>query len=116
MENGIEQNLKNVQNHLRNPLSRMFSRARAASKKNGWYFNLNINDLQIPSFCPVLGIPLFIENNKRRDNSPSLDRIDNTKGYVIGNVLIVSYRANRLKSDSNKSEREKIFLFYKDLL
>jgi hypothetical protein len=35
---------------------------------------------------------------------PSLDRIDNNKGHVKGNVRMISYRANVLKSDATVEE------------
>ena len=35
---------------------------------------------------------------------PSIDRIDNTKGYVPGNVIVMSHRANKLKGDATKEE------------
>jgi hypothetical protein len=36
--------------------------------------------------------------------SPTLDRIDNSKGYIVGNVWVISMRANRLKSDATVDE------------
>lgn len=60
------------------------------SKNKGIPFNLDFEDIQIPTHCPILGIPLFrnIGGNKPTGNSPSLDRIDPTKGYTKGNVQI----------------------------
>lgn len=34
-----------------------------------------------------------------KDNSPSLDKIVPSKGYVVGNIQVISYKANRLKGD-----------------
>ena len=68
-----------------------------------YLFNLELSDIKIPSHCPILGIPLVsvvgcgMGSIKARNNSPSIDRIDNTKGYVKGNVTIISMRANDLK-------------------
>jgi hypothetical protein len=50
-----------------------------------------------------------------RDSRASLDRIDNTKGYVPGNVVVVSYRANRIKSDATAQELLRIARFYAQL-
>ena len=38
------------------------------------------------------------------ENSPSLDRIDPTKGYVKGNVWIISHKANVFKSYATHEE------------
>lgn len=51
----------------------------------------------------------------QRDHRYSVDRIDNTKGYVPGNVIVVSYRANRIKSDADTTELLKIARFYAEL-
>ena len=39
-----------------------------------------------------------------RDPTPTLDRIDNSKGYVQGNVAWISFRANQAKSDTTAEE------------
>ena len=93
----------------------LLSGARKRAKKKGLSFSLVYEDIFIPLKCPVLGIPLFSGSAASRDNSPSLDRIDNNKGYVKGNIIVISYRANRLKSDSNPIELKKIIKFYGNL-
>ena len=109
----IKINTEIKKKHKQNPIRRMFNRARTVSKKNNWDFDLILEDIVIPSVCPVLGIQLYVSSGTRRDNSPTIDRIDNTKGYIKGNIVIISWRANRLKSDSSFKEREQIYLFYK---
>jgi hypothetical protein len=37
-------------------------------------------------------------------NSPSIDRIDPERGYVKGNIKIISFRANQIKSDASHQE------------
>ena len=82
---------------------RIYSAAKARATRRGLPFNLELSDIKIPSHCPILGIPLVsvvgcgMGSIKARNNSPSIDRIDNTKGYVKGNVIIISMRANNLK-------------------
>lgn len=66
--------------------------------------------------CPVLGIPLFKGTGKLTDNSPTLDRIDSTGGYTKDNVLVVSARANRIKSDATIEELLKVALYYLQLI
>lgn len=89
--------------------------AKNRSFKKGLDFNIDESDVFIPEICPVLGIPLKSQNGKASDNSPSLDRIDSKKGYVKGNVIVVSRRANMLKNDATLEEMGKIYNFYKNL-
>jgi len=63
-------------------------------------FTLSIEDIIIPNICPVLGVELKLDNIKLSDNSPTIDRIDNTKGYTKNNIKIISWRANRIKNNS----------------
>lgn len=97
-----------------NPEKSIIHRTRSRAKKNGIEFDLLPQDITIPATCPVLGIPLT-RSGKQDDNAPSLDRIDNAKGYVRGNVVIVSWRANRLKSDATIAELRQIASFYGQL-
>lgn len=66
----------------------------------------------IPERCPVLGIPLRLGEMSDRASSPSLDRIDPRRGYVRGNVLVVSYRANQIKSDATPDELRRVAAFF----
>ena len=91
--------------------------AKKRAKLKGQEFNLEIEDIPIiPEFCPILNIK--IEPNKTHsplDSSPSLDRIDSKKGYIKGNVQIISNRANRIKSDATIEEIEKLLTFMRAL-
>lgn len=58
----------------------------------------------MPTVCPVFGIPIDTVYGTPAANRPSLDRVDNTKGYVVGNVMVISWRANTRKSDMSISE------------
>lgn len=70
--------------HHNNPgfslLAHAKMRAKMRAKENNLNFTIELSDIIIPKICPVLDIPLFITPGKRTDNSPSLDRADNTKG------------------------------------
>jgi hypothetical protein len=94
----------------------MLSNSKSRAKKANMEFNIDTNDINIPEVCPVLGIPLYRCKKENWNNSPSIDRIDNTKGYIKGNVIVVSRRANILKKDATIEELQKIASFYKDLL
>ncbi len=97
------------------PAVHMLARVKMRAKLKGLAFDLAPECIIIPAVCPVLGIPLTIGKGSASDNSPELDRIDNRKGYVQGNVLVVSRRANRIKNDATVDELEKIASFYRAL-
>src|SRR6266403_6096429 len=86
----------------RAPERYMMVNIKSKAKKMGLDFNLTEEDfLPYPTVCPVLGIPLIRWTRRGgTDNAPSLDRMDPSKGYIRGNVAIVSKRANRLKQDA----------------
>ena len=90
-------------NWMRNALWR----AKARAVRCGMEFALTLEDApDVPVYCPVLGIKLEAGrvNGKHNPASPSLDRIDGRKGYVPGNVRIISYRANTLKTNATVAE------------
>lgn len=92
--------------YRRKPENRMLNRSRARAKKSGLDFNLTEDDIIIPTHCPLLGIELYTAEGRKavKDNSASLDRIDSSKGYVKGNVWVISNKANTMKSNSTLEE------------
>lgn len=83
----------------------MLVAAKSRAGRKGLEFSITMEDVVIPDKCPILGIYISTKYKLRRgENSPSLDRIDNTKGYVPGNVRVISWRANRLKNDATPEE------------
>jgi hypothetical protein len=86
------------------------AKARAASV--GIPFRLTPDDIQIPQVCPVLGIPLIVGQSQATDNSPSLDRVVPLLGYVPGNVLVMSNRANRIKNNATIPELRMVADFF----
>lgn len=78
---------------------RLFNAAKARANKKGREFSIELSDIQIPKVCPVLHIPM---------TSPSLDRIDSSRGYVKGNVRVISKRANQLKNNATVEEMKLI--------
>lgn len=62
----------------------------------------------MPTHCPVFGTPFEFYGKKTRPESPSLDRLDPEKGYVRGNVAIISLRANAIKSNASWQEIQRV--------
>lgn len=96
----------------RNPRTALFKAAKSRAHRYGLEFSIDPSDIQIPEVCPVLGIPLIPLSGKFASNSPSIDRIDNSQGYIKGNIVVVSFRANGLKRDATPDELQKLADFY----
>jgi hypothetical protein len=82
----------------------LFQQARYRAKTKGIPFDIQISDIVIPEICPILGLPLKKSIDGNRDLSPSLDRIDNAKGYTKGNIQVISSKANTMKSTADKND------------
>lgn len=85
----------------------MLSGAKRRAKRRGVPFNITAEDIQIPTVCPILGMPLEPNHDGTHlsnPNSPSLDCVDPTLGYVRGNVWVISQRANLIKNNATPEE------------
>ena len=84
----------------------MLNQARHRAKRRGIPFNITLDDIRLPAFCPILGIPLDygFKEGHLIPSSPSLDRRDSAKGYVKGNVEVISMKANLIKTYATPEE------------
>ena len=73
----------------------MYSAAKSRAREKGLPFTINIDDIVIPSVCPVLGTPM---------HRPSLDQHLPAKGYTPDNIVVMSFRANMLKNNGTLEE------------
>ena len=109
LENGEKYRRQGAKWAKANPEQKLYTGAKAGAKKRGLEFTISLNDLlPFPKKCPVLGIELRQGLKVNDPNSWSIDRIDNTKGYIPGNVAIISRRANMLKSNATIAESKAI--------
>ncbi len=93
--------------HENDPRHRMLVHARYRAKKSGVAFSICVSDVApVPTYCPLLGIPLFMSVGAGSigPNSPTLDRIRNGDGYVPGNVMVISHLANSSKRELNSDQ------------
>ena len=83
----------------------MLATVKCRAKREGIDFNLELKDIVIPEFCPLLGIKLCLDNtNEDVSSSPSVDKLIPSKGYTKGNVIVISHRANTIKSNASIDE------------
>ena len=83
---------------------RMLESAKRRAKNKGLPFNIEISDIIIPERCPLLDIPLQDCKGAAGDSSPSLDRLLPHLGYVKGNIIVISHRANQIKNCASVDE------------
>lgn len=101
---------KRAQNR-KHPARYLHHQARTRARRKGITFDLLVEDVQVPAVCPVLGIPLQINDGCSGPDSPSLDRMDPNQGYVRGNVVVMSHKANTIKSNATLQELEQVVAF-----
>ena len=96
--------LSHIKYRKDNPKKYLFSHAKRRAKSKGRDFSICLSDLpEIPEFCPLLGLKIDNWTNEQ-SHHPSIDRIDSSKGYIPGNVQIISQRANMLKNNATADE------------
>lgn len=99
---------KSLEYRINNTERILLSGAKSRAKKRKIPFNLSIDDIFIPEFCPVLGIKLERGAKTVIPGSPTLDRFIPELGYTKNNVLVISHRANSLKRDGSLAEHTKL--------
>jgi hypothetical protein len=104
-------NAERVSEYKRKWVDNNYTKSRLASiksraKAEGIVFNLTLEDIQIPSICPILLIPLTrarSENYAHR-SAISVDRLLPGLGYTKGNIHFISNKANTMKQDATPAE------------
>ena len=99
----------------------MFRKAKARAKQKGREFTITLQDVKAvdTDVCPIFHIPIKrypmtagSKANCARPDSKSLDRIDASKGYVPGNIRVISFRCNELLSNMTLEEFKLISTYY----
>lgn len=87
----------------------MIGAIRKRAKEKNLDFDLHAEDLVVPEVCPVLGVPF--EFGSYGPHRPSVDRVDNSRGYIRGNVRVISARANQIKNDATVNELKRVIAY-----
>ena len=85
--------------------------ARNRAKKKNVPFDITVDYIVsiLTPKCPVYGTEFqWVGNKKILPTSASLDRIDPAKGYVKGNLVIISSKANNIKSAYRAADLYKV--------
>jgi hypothetical protein len=97
--------------------SNMIDHARRRARNKNLPLDIDLNyvrlmvgeNAEFASHCPVFNVPLEWSCQRGNGtgglpNSPSIDRIDPSRGYVKGNIWVISHRANTIKNDASHDE------------
>ena len=85
--------------------------ARWRARNGGWEFDelaVRSSLVDLPRNCACCNIEMGSEKVNGKSRWPSVDRVDPKKGYIRGNIKIICYRCNVLKSDGQIEEFEAI--------
>ena len=98
-----------------NPEKVLLTKAKRRAKQLKMPCTITLSDIQIPEKCPALGIQLQINDGKASDNSPTIDRLNSSLGYIPGNIHVISHKANRIKNNSSFEEFRNIYFWWSTL-
>ncbi len=89
------------------PKKQLLIYAKQRAVRHGIPIDITMKDFDLPEFCPVFpSIRLQAQTGagRKTDCSPSLDKIVPSLGYVKGNVIVMSWKANHAKLDMTLEE------------
>lgn len=114
------ENLRRKNSYYKNPITRMLMNAKTRARTLNLDFNITHEDVPIPKKCPILEIE-FIQGTKGNYSfTPTIDRIIPSKGYIKGNVKVISMLANKMKNSATREECVKfaknIIKYYDDIV
>lgn len=105
---------KKRENARKNHITTMLSNAKNRAIKKGLQFSLTKEDIIIPELCPILKVPFIIGTRENYDFTPTIDRIDNSKGYTIDNIQIITNKANSMKNSANSEMLNNFAIYIKE--
>jgi hypothetical protein len=98
-------------------LRMLINASKQRAKLNDREHNINVEDIKaiypVDGCCPIFGIKLEFNGAGFRDSSPSIDRIDSTKGYTRDNIQVISWKANRIKGAATLQDLEMLVAYLK---
>lgn len=94
------------------PARYLWRAAKQRARQTGREFNIELQDITIPTHCPISGM----EMTAGSPDAPSLDRIDNSRGYVKGNVAVISKRMNAIKGTATIGEVQALLDYMREQL
>ena len=97
--------IESLDKKFKDPRQRLFVSSQHNARNRGVEHTISVEDIKLPKVCKYLGITIDYSRSSekgrlRAADSPSIDRIDPSRGYVPGNIQIISFLANQMKSNA----------------
>jgi hypothetical protein len=92
----------------------MLQSAKHRAKRDGVPCTITAKDIVIPKVCPALGVKLEQGTRQNHANAPTLDRVFPERGYIPGNVRVISHKANLIKNNATLDELECMVEYIRD--
>jgi hypothetical protein len=93
----------------------MVQRAGLRAERAGLEFHPELSEVLAsnpPTHCACCGFEFdyttVYDRGFRHNRAPSLDRVDNSRGYTLDNVAVICTRCNLIKSDATPDELETV--------
>lgn len=103
--------VESYERRQRNPIGYLLAQAKYRAKVRGIPFDVTLADIDVPTHCPVFGFELQLCRGRRQDCSYSIDRWDNSLGYVKGNVRVISWKANQYKGNMSIADVQSLLKY-----
>jgi hypothetical protein len=100
---------KHQNRYKKDPRYRMWLSSKASAHTRGLEHTIEKIDIPMPTICKYLGITLDYRRASERgtlraDDAPSIDRIDNSRGYTPDNIQVISDLANKMKQNATSEQ------------
>lgn len=89
---------------------RMYNSAKTRAVEANLPFDITLSDIIVPAFCPICNHAIISAKGVRGGtrNSPTLDRVICSEGYVKGNIAVICKNCNSLKGHATSDELRQI--------
>jgi hypothetical protein len=112
LNHGDEYRARRREEKHKDPIGTLIRVARSRAKRKGLEFTITAHDLPLSDICPCCAHKMIPRSGLAKQGptpqSPSIDRLDSSLGYVPGNVAVICWRCNELKRDATAEELKKI--------
>lgn len=100
------------------PFLHRCTRAKSRAKSLSVAFDLTPEYLESiwTGYCPIRGVELKLDTNRKDEDAAELDRFDPDLEYVQGNVHWMSRKANRLKNNTSIEDLESLLNWMNEVM